>query len=391
MTLADEPHIFPLMRAVVFVSAGIGRGHRFYLEGLHAAFDTLASGGSSRLALAREFANPQGRIFWNLADGLYRRGSQGGAFGALYNTLRKNRTATLSRTTAQIITGRLFETLASEYLVVDHPLIATAARVLGEGARVCYAHGEIATPPEALVGDIDLILTPTHECAQAFINAGSERRISTVTGHCVETSLALQAEHAFRSRLDRFRTQERLRIAFFSSGAEPTPHVSKIIQAIRSTLAEGYIVYVFSRQDGRLARATRQAFPTETAGLNMRFCCDLAEEERAVAEVFVELDIFVAPAHERTHWALALGFPIFALAPHIGPFAPRNWLAIEHTGVGELLSQAQDARELGGRLARMRDAGALTRMAERGFAAERLDGFRRGAEEILRRALRTVT
>ena len=46
---------------------------------------------------------------------------------------------------------------------------------------------------------------------------------------------------------------------------------------------------------------------------------DSRREENAFAgKLFASFDYFVAPAHERSNWALGLGLPIFIIEPAIG-------------------------------------------------------------------------
>jgi hypothetical protein len=95
---------------------------------------------------------------------------------------------------------------------------------------------------------------------------------------------------------------------------------------------------------------------------------------------FGRWDYACGPAHERSHWALGLGLPLFLVDPQIGAYAPLNHARLLAEGVALPLSGAAD---FGARLADLRRTGALARLAAAGWGRYAIDGFARAAEAVL--------
>jgi hypothetical protein len=82
-------------------------------------------------------------------------------------------------------------------------------------------------------------------------------------------------------------------------------------------------------------------------------------------------DYFVAPAHERTNWALGLGLPMFVLTPDIGPFAPLNHEVLCSSGAAVEVH----AGEFSDQLHSLATNGRLASMAEAGWHPDSISGF----------------
>ena len=106
------------------------------------------------------------------------------------------------------------------------------------------------------------------------------------------------------------------------------------------------------------------------------------EENRQVGRIFERLDLFVAPAHERTNWTVGLGLPMLILCPHIGSYAPLNArIALEQKTALEIADESIAARvpEI---IADLRQSGELHKMARRGYGHTDIDGFAAAARLI---------
>jgi len=110
---------------------------------------------------------------------------------------------------------------------------------------------------------------------------------------------------------------------------------------------------------------------------------DRSSSTTAVAGIFRDLDLMVCAAHERTNWAVGLGLPMFALLPHIGPFARENFEFALQQGVCLPLASPQDAAALGPTLDALRRGGRLTSMAQSGWGRHTITGADAIARSLL--------
>ncbi|MEO0025262.1 MAG: hypothetical protein ABIK54_00660 [candidate division WOR-3 bacterium] len=331
------PIITPGNRFVA-LSAGIGRGHPNYLDSVLSFLPDVP-----RLT-------PPGPG-WRLLRQLYRLGGRGGPLTGIYNRFR--RSGAVSASVLSILEPKLRKEFGSfpGIVLVDHPLLA---RLLAPVCRVVYLHGEIAAPKSAAIAEAELILVPLEPTARCFEALGISSERVAVTGLLIEPQLLARAETAFHSRLARYRTDQPLTVAFFTSGAYPRPHMKALCLAARSCLDAGHRVLVFAGTEGRFAPRL-----PGTMVFSSR-----ADENEKTAALFPEIDLMVAAAHERTNWALGLGLPMFTLLPHIGPFAPLNFTFAAEHGVCLPLSQPQ---KLGSIINTLRHAGRLAEMAQAGW------------------------
>lgn len=362
----------------VFVSSEIGRGHPFYLDGVA---DSLAESEFSDLVCARhgvfDLSRGPARSGWRAVRALYRLGGLGAVGKRFYEAVRgvatgraEGRSPSLSR----FLGAGWARTLAGKPVVVDHPLLVAT---LSPWAVVWYVHGEVVVPPECLRARPFAVFVPLAETAREFHRAfGNETRVY-VTGLCVERGLVGRAPSAFEERVRRLSGTGPLTAALFGSGAEPTGHVRLLALAARSLRECGQRVFAFAREGGRFHRALSSGRLVRDVELALfRTRKDL---ENDTVRLLPCVDVLVAPAHERTAWALGLGLPMFVLSPDIGPFAPRNRQFLLARGVAEELRSENDARVFGRRLLVLREEGRLARMAEAGRGLP-VDGFRVAAE-----------
>ena len=274
-------------------------------------------------------------------------------------------------------------------VVVSHPLLAG---ILHGVHMVIYQHGELVAPEQSWVSGCADVLVPLPEIIPTFSQAGLPADTIHATGQCIEPELVAQAETAFRARLDRLNGRGPLTIALFSSGAYPTDHVRRLLIAARALYDAGLAVMIFAGQSPQMkarfiTHFSRSGIHPENAldgagRLKVIGSISRPEENRRVAAAFTGLDIFVAPAHERTNWAVGLGLPQFILCPHIGPYAPLNAELAMRRGVALEIAADSQAAALPETISRLRAAGRLTQMAQSGFAPQRCHGFREAARRL---------
>jgi hypothetical protein len=265
--------------------------------------------------------------------------------------------------------------------LVEHPLVA---RILATECRVAYLHAEIAAPPVAAVPGIWRTLVPLEETHRRLVEAGGMQKGMTITGLVVEPELVTVAETAYRARLGRLSDSDTpVTVAFFTSGAYPKPHLVRTIVGVRSCLDSGHRVVVFGGTDAQKARRLRDRLPSGHSGLEFISPPDRATETTRTAGLFESVDVMVAAAHERTNWAVGLGLPMLALLPNIGPFAPLNYRFARDQGVCRPVRSVRNSVNLGRLLSRMKQAGELSSMAERGYGPHPIGGAAVAASAIL--------
>ena len=368
----------------------IGRGHPFYLDGIVQQLDRERLG---RVADVFGVCRGPGGWLWHVARGLYRWGSSCGGGRPLYSRLRAGMDYAQARRLVRAL-GRSLETAwrsSPQLLLISHPLLVAA---LGGRPEVVYQHGELAVPREALVPGLHHVLVPDAAAAEVFVRAGHAPDRVQVTGLCVEASLATAAPDAFARRCARLDSAQPLTGAYFSSGAEPRLHVATLAAAACDAVARGGAAVLFAQRGGRYHAAAMRAFrranlplpcPRTGAGFQLQAgAATLAlfttrtELESHTAMAFPQLDYVLAPAHERSHWALGLGLPLFIVEPSIGSFAPLNQARLLAEGVAEALPPGAGAG-FGPRLEALRQSGGLTRMAQAGWGRYDIQGFANAA------------
>ncbi|MCP4567545.1 MAG: hypothetical protein GY841_08200 [FCB group bacterium] len=390
------PEVSRLTEAeLAFIYTEIGRGHPSYLDGIIEEMEQ----NYPRLSYYRTdvFKLSKGLSLgaWKLVEWLYRFGSSGGLITGFYSCLRRFTGAGQGGGKAMIgILGRNIKRELGSFdrpIVVAHPLLA---RMLSAQNRVVYQHGEMAAPSEAMVTGCTKILVPFKETAGVFERSGVSSESVTVTGQCIESALAQKSGLVYRRRLDRLAGKEPLTVGLFTSGACPARHLSKLHLMARALFQAGYMVYVFFDRayqvcDKIAADFRRSGLPVkrnvdEPGRLKLLTAADRREGNQQVAALFDRFDLFVAPAHERTNWAVGLGLPMLILCPHIGSYATQNAdLALDQKTAFEIPDNESAARvpEL---IDRLRRSGELQKMARRGFGHTKIQGFASSARILSR-------
>ena len=392
-----ETHIQP--PRIEFLYTDIGRGHPSYLDGI---IEALVRRGEIGLVRGETdvFAVSSGlsKLAWRLARGLYHVGSSGGSGARLYNRLRSDADYNRPGVMLRLLGRSIARTYMSRPwpLVVAHPILVA---ILKGKQQLLYQHGELATPSESLVRGASRVLAPTGETARAFVESGYAPKDVVVTGLCIEPSLVRQAEDAFESRLERLRSIEERTGAFFSSGAEPKSHVRMLTSAIESIVRSGGRAILFAQRGGRFQRAAvthferrklrfsvlddREPMATRPEVISVVTFASRRELAHRTAQLFPEFDYFVAPAHERSNWALGLGLPMFIVGPQIGSFAPLNREHLISAGVAKPLETINDARDLGTEVNGRHTIDSLVEMAQVGWGRHPVNGFEKIAEFLV--------
>lgn len=386
----------PFESEVVFLYTNIGRGHPTYLDGIIETLETRYPHFAYRVTDVFSVSRGVSLLGWKLVRGLYRIGGRGGVVTAFYSLLRRITGAGEGEGILHRILGRDIKEAFKDFpgtIVVAHPIVA---RILSRQNQVIYQHGELAAPDEAVVEDCRQILVPRSQTAAVFRRAGIPGDRMTVTGQCIEPSLATQAESAFARRLERLSGQQPLTAALFSSGAYPAEHLRRLFLATVSLARAGHTVYLFlgasEKVCDRFAReAGREGIETTreidgAAPVRIVHSPTRRDENRSVAGVFESLDIFVAPAHERTNWSVGLGIPQFTVCPHIGSYAPLNAAIADECGVACELRDDAAARRISETIAALRGDGGLVSMARCGFSLTEINGFDRCVDFLVHEA-----
>lgn len=378
-------------KRIQFLFTNIGRGHPFYLDGIIEALIRkgqigLVRGETDVFAVSGGLTN----AMWRLVRFMYHVGSRGGAVGRLYSRFREsadyNHPGLLQRILSRPV-ARAFDARTAP-VVVAHPILVAA---LSDRSNVIYQHGELAAPRESLVRGAAKVLVPTEETARLFLSSGYTQDNVLVTGLCIEPSLVRQAEDAFDNRLERLEQTESRTGAFFSSGAEPPEHVHKLSLAALSVVRAGGRVMVFAQRHGRLQRVCVEQFERhcmsysiidehdpvfqESDGVTLVTFSSRRELTHRTAQMFPAFDFMVAPAHERSNWALGLGLPMFIVGPQIGSFAPHNQRRLLDEEVAISIDTADHAKTLERLVFGSDSTERLITMARAGWGRYAIDGF----------------
>jgi hypothetical protein len=376
----------PASAPLVSVCSEIGRGHPAYLDSVLAAMEQQRLGalppgvcyGVQDLCLGTS------ATAWRYAETAYRFGGMGEFAAWLYNRLRP--ASSVPSALALNILGSDLRRVFTGYpgiCLVDHPILA---RILAPVCRVAYVHGEISAPRVAAVPNCFRIFVPLESTRQKLLAVGCEPSAVLVTGLIIEPALVATAEAAFKARIERLRGDAPLTVGFFLSGARPKPHVERILAGAVAVTRAGHRAIVFWGT-GWLRAAKAQAALRRNGvsdeSVQIVWARTRAADSARAAELVPSLDVMVAAAHERTNWALGLGLPLFALLPHIGPFARENFELAERTGVCLPLREHEDSLRLDDTLAELRKSGRLAAMAEAGWGRLPIDGAATAARDLL--------
>ncbi|HSG80730.1 MAG TPA: hypothetical protein VLC48_00660 [Gemmatimonadota bacterium] len=378
-----------------FLHASIGRGHPHYLDGI---VESLPADRVGEVTDVFASTSGLGRAAWRAVRAVYMNGGRGGWRSLLYNRLRAagdyNRPGPV-----QVIMGRALRekyVKDPEPLVVAHPLLAA---ILRGKPNLFYQHGELAAPRECWVEGGQRICVPLPQTADVFLAAGFDASQLFVSGLCIEPALVAQAEGAFAVRAERLAGNEPLCGGYFSSGAEPRPHVESLARAAASAVAAGGHAVIVARRSGQLASQVTRHFAAGACELQTlidpldlppdlppALLCiydDRRELNEYTARLFGRFDYFVSPAHERSHWALGVGLPMFVTEPVIGSYASANREFVLAASVAEVIPDPQAATRHGDRLGELRRTEGLQAMARAGWGRHEIRGFANIAEMLL--------
>ncbi len=381
----------PTTARISFLYLNIGRGHPFYLDGIVEAMVRRGEIGLVRQQQdVFEIARGLSALGWRATRWLYRTAPSNPFVGRIYHWLRRHNDYNQGGLALSLLGRDIRKQYAgnSEPLIVSHP---TLVGILKGRPGLIYQHGELATPSESLVQGAELVLVPTQGQADQFIHAGYRADQIVTTGLCIEPPLVRQADDAYGARILRMKGDAPLIGLYFSSGAEPRPHVDAIVQASLSAMQSRHRAIIFAQHSGRLTNAvlhrcagtgvsvhrvdSNMAEIPDSFGVMLVEHRSRREENALTARLFPLADFLVSPAHERTNWALGLGLPMFILDPCFGPFAPLNRQALLDNRVAVDLKGESTVRLLGDKLNSTRLSGQLTQMAECGWGRLPINGF----------------
>lgn len=359
---------------LVSVCSEIGRGHPSYLDSVLAVLSRRCDDRVDCHTIPELCAGVSG-LAWRLAGTAYRIGGRGGLSTSLYNSLRpaRGRPSALQLS----LLGTSLRKRLSGYegiCLVDHPLLA---HILATVCRVAYVHGEIAAPAVSAVTEAWRTFVPLQATSVKLQASGVKPQALSVVGLMIEPDLVAAAEASYQARLLRLGSDRPLVVGLFLSGARPKPHVSRLIACVASLAKSGHRSFVFPGPGESVAaemRASirRRGVPEDS--YHVVSSRARKDETRRTAELLPSLDVMVAAAHERTNWAVGLGLPMFALLPHIGPFARENFEFASAQGVCLALASLTDAVALGETLAALRRDGGLAAMARAGWCRHAING-----------------
>ncbi|MEW6685610.1 MAG: hypothetical protein AB1393_05325 [Candidatus Edwardsbacteria bacterium] len=417
------------MSEIIAISTEIGRGHPNYLDNFLQQIDD-----KRKISYISVFEKCQGASFfaWKTVASLYIIGSKGGLVTRIYNLIRFFSKDTSKKSPFLCLLGRDLKRTLRNFdgiCVVEHPLMAKA---LCDVCSVFYLHGEIAAPAECVIKGAKKIFVPLEETKKKLVSFGADPNSIVVTGLMIEPPLVDSAEKYFEERTARINSNWPLTVGFFTSGAYPKEHISKILAGAKSVIKHGMKAILFLGTNLKVYQKVKEAllpprssftnlsveprrkalgrrplgvaqmgetdgqegemeeFPGET-NWDISLVRGETRQEATLKEIkfLPRLDVFVAASHERTNWAVGLGLPMFVLFPHIGTYAPLNFEFAEKQGVVFALKTSKDAENLGRIIRELRINGTLAEMTRRGFGGFKIDGFET-AGETFRQKLRML-
>lgn len=369
----------------------IGRGHPFYLDGITEA---LIKKQSIELISNKvdvfKLSKGKSLLAWKSAQFMYQKGSSTGLVSWLYKKIRTGRSYS-GNSRLEYYLGhdiRKHYKNKSNPLLVAHPLLVG---ILKENNEIIYQHGELVAPEESLVVGADYILVPTDQVAEKFIRIGYSKSRVIVTGLCIEPAIERVSHDAFQARTIRLINNPQLTGAFFSSGAEPAKHIQLLSLAAASAVKAGGRVIVFAKNGGKLESRAKKILHKSSIKFQLISSADSIphdipealivtfqsrrEENIMTAQLFPLFDYFVAPAHERSNWAVGLGLPQFIVNPSIGPYVPLNNEFLMKMGVSVEINQNIDANLFGTMLESHQKSGKLLIMSQNGWGKYNINGF----------------
>lgn len=388
---------------LIAISTEIGRGHPSYLDSVIQAL--VRKNRNLRFLHTDVFQQSIGvsRSFWKIIRIFYLFAGRIGPLVGFYNRLRDTAAEPSEKSLVLKLLGRDLRRLLRDFkgiCLVAHPLLA---RVLVKTCSVWYVHGEIAAPLGCAVSKVKKMFVPLKETGDKLVSLGADPDAILVCGLIIEPSLAKSAEQAFQSRLERINSSSPLTVGFFTSGAYPADHLKKILAGAKSVIDNEMKAIIFTGTNPQKF----QWFKKKVKKWEKKMVVDDQEfskigedwevklihrktrqaETRKATELVPFIDLFVAPSHERTNWAVGLGLPIFVLFPLIGTFSPQNLDFAQKQGVCYSIDSMKKAQNLGKIITELRKSKELTEMAKKGFGIYRINGSEVAASHILENLL----
>jgi hypothetical protein len=395
------PDSQPTEPRVIALSTEIGRGHPSYLDSVWQVLQRRLRPYALRRTTV--FESSQGRALagWRALRGLYGRGAASRLTISLYNLVRGVPASSASSSRVLRVLGRDLRTAFHGFpgiCLVEHQM---TARILSDVCRTWYVHAEVSAPDECMFPGPERVFVPIDATEQQFLSCGLEPSRIIRTGLVIEPDLAAGAHDVFQQRIEHIASGRALRVAFFTSGAYPAPHIRKIMLGVRSVLKQrmravvfcgmnpGFVHAMMKRADDWRAESEVDSNPgapspvPPKSALTIVYRSDRRADTATAVRYLPAIDVFVAPAHERINWALGLGLPLAALFPMIGNNAQANYDFGLSRNVAFPLRTDNDARNLGPTLEKLRRNGTLAAMAKSGFGQFPIDGAERIAQEVI--------
>jgi hypothetical protein len=316
------------------------------------------------------------KMFWQASKGIYSLGSKGGLITDFYNKFRAS--SKTPRISVCSINSKDYDKI-----LVAHPILATSFDC------AWYIHGEIAAPKECALENVKKIVVPIDYTAKRLIAQGVKPEQILVSGLIIASDLVAGATENNLKRVVRIKSNKPLTIGFFISGAYPPAHIKKLIAGIISVSKENQRVIVFLGTNASKAKDFLRTLDNKKKKENTFESTILfvqgrtrSDYQKRVNKLLPLLDIFVAPSHEHTNWAIGLGLPMFALFPMIGSYAVENYQFAYEQGVTYPIQTLIDAQGLGKIIYQLRESGELIKMSERGFDKFPIDGAIKTAQQL---------
>jgi hypothetical protein len=391
----------PIEASVIALSTEIGRGHPSYLDSVWQVLQRRLRPHALRRTTVFETSQGRALAGWRALRGVYGRGAASRLTISLYNLVRGIPAGSASSSRVLRVLGRDLRTAFHGFpgiCIVEHQM---TARILSDVCRTWYVHAEVSAPAECMFPGPERVFVPIETTEQRFVDCGLEPSRIIRTGLVIEPDLVAGAHDVFQQRIEHLASGRALRVAFFTSGAYPAPHIRKIMLGVRSVLKQRMQAVVFCGTNPKFLYAMmkqvdnwraesdvdsdpgRQSSVPPKSALTIVYRSDRRADTASAAQYLPAIDVFVAPAHERINWALGLGLPLAALFPMIGNNAQANYDFGLSRNVTFPLTTDQDARRLGPTLGQLRRDGALATMAKSGFGQFPIDGAERIAQEVV--------
>jgi hypothetical protein len=362
---------------ILAINVEIGYGHPNYLDYVLQAIQEIEP--ETEIKVWNVLTQEKGitKLFWQMSKQIYSLGAKGGMITALYNNIRNlNKTPNFPLST--------HNKQGFDRIIVSHPLLAKSL------SSVWYIHGEIALPNECVLANVEKIAVPIEYTKQKLLNKGIKQKQVFETGLLIANELVDNARENYKKRLSRLRSKQSLTVGFFISGAYPTPHINKIIDAVYTVTKKNFRIIMFlgidRKKSNQIIAQLNRKYPDITNSKTSILFIEgknRIDYQKKVYRLLPLLDVFVAPSHEYTNWAVGLGLPLMTLFPMIGTYAQENFDFLFKQGVTYPIKTNPEVKNLGNILENLRKTGKLREMVKNGFNKFPIDGARKTAQMII--------